>query len=84
MAELWCSGRSYANWLALIHSEYRHPWDPLFKTFGLGTAADHHVHHAKFKYNYGHLFMYWDMACGTYLDPKRCINDSKKSFNAGV
>ena len=28
---------------------------------GFGTAADHHVHHKMFKYNYGHLFMYWDM-----------------------
>lgn len=50
-------GSLYANWLTLIHSEYVHPWDPLFKTIGFGTSADHHVHHKLFKYNYGHLFM---------------------------
>lgn len=39
---------------------------------GFGTAADHHVHHKLFKYNFGHLFMYWDSVCGTYRDPKVC------------
>jgi lathosterol oxidase len=39
--------------LTLIHAEYRHPWDPLFRALGWGTAADHHVHHSLFKYNYG-------------------------------
>jgi lathosterol oxidase len=50
-------GTLYANWLCLIHAEYRHPWDGLFRLVGFGTAADHHVHHKLFVYNYGHLFM---------------------------
>ena len=59
---------------------YAHPWDkPLFRRLGFGTAADHHVHHALFKSNFGHLFMYWDWLCGTYKDPK----DVRK-FNPGV
>lgn len=72
-------GSLYANWLSLIHSEYPHPWDPLFRKIGFGTAADHHVHHKLFKYNYGHLFMYWDMLGGTYRDPA-----TVQYFNAGV
>lgn len=59
-------GSIYANWLTLIHSEFTHPWDRFFKMIGFGTAADHHVHHKEFKYNYGHLFMYWDKIFGTY------------------
>ena len=58
------------NWLCLIHSETHHPWDWLFQACGLGTAADHHVHHKLFCYNYGHLFSYWDRACGTYRHPQ--------------
>ena len=27
------------------------------------------MHHKMFLYNYGHLFMYWDMLAGTYRDP---------------
>ena len=27
-------GSLYANWLTLIHSEYAHPWDRLFRFFG--------------------------------------------------
>lgn len=50
-------GSLYANWLTLIHSEYRHLWDPYFRLIGFGTAGDHHVHHKLFRYNYGHLFM---------------------------
>jgi sterol desaturase/sphingolipid hydroxylase (fatty acid hydroxylase superfamily) len=50
-------GSLYANWLTLIHCEHKHPWDGLFRTLGFGTAADHHVHHKLFKFNYGHLFM---------------------------
>ena len=50
-------GSLYANWLTLIHSEYVHPWDQLFRQLGFGTAADHHVHHKLFNYNFGHLFM---------------------------
>ncbi len=59
-------GTLYANWLVLIHSEYSHPWDFLFKLVGFGTPGDHHVHHKLFIYNYGHLFMYWDILYGTY------------------
>ena len=51
-------GSLYANWLTLIHSEFVHPWDYVFRKIGFGTAADHHVHHKLFVYNYGHLFMY--------------------------
>ncbi|KAJ1459382.1 hypothetical protein M885DRAFT_511307 [Pelagophyceae sp. CCMP2097] len=61
-------GSLYANWLCLIHSEFDHAWDGLFKAIGFGTAADHHVHHKLFSKNYGHLFMYWDVAGGTYKD----------------
>ena len=63
-------GSLYANWLTFLHSEYSHPWDKiLFKYIGFGTAADHHVHHKLFVYNYGHLFMYWDIFFGTYKNP---------------
>jgi sterol desaturase/sphingolipid hydroxylase (fatty acid hydroxylase superfamily) len=61
-------GCIYANWLALIHSEYEHPWDNFFKLIGFGTPSDHHVHHKLLIYNYGHLFMYWDELFGTYRD----------------
>lgn len=50
-------GSLYANWLTLIHAEYPHPWDFVFRKLGLGTAADHHIHHKLFVFNYGHLFM---------------------------
>lgn len=63
-------GTLYANWLTLLHSEHGHVWDPLFQALGLGSAADHHVHHRLFVYNYGHLFMYWDMLGGTYKNPR--------------
>ena len=69
-------GATYASWLTLIHSEIQHPWDPLFRKFGLGTASDHHVHHKCFVFNYGHLFMWWDMLLGTYRSPL-----SIESFN---
>lgn len=72
-------GSLYANWLTLIHSEYKQPWDSVFRFLGLGTSADHHVHHKLFNYNYGHLFMYWDYACGTYINPK-----DVKHFNKDV
>lgn len=72
-------GSLYANWLTLIHSEWAHPWDPAFRALGLGTAADHHVHHKLFTKNYGHLFMYWDRACGSYRDPADVA-----VFNKGV
>jgi len=62
-------GTLYANWLLLIHSEYSHPWDFLFRLVGFGTSGDHHVHHRLFIYNFGHLFMYWDILYGTYKSP---------------
>ena len=62
-------GSMYANWLTMIHAEYSHPWDGLFRKLGFGTSADHHVHHKLFNYNYGHTFMYWDRMFGTYRDP---------------
>ncbi|EKX50464.1 sterol desaturase [Guillardia theta CCMP2712] len=59
-------GTIYASWLTLLHSEVSHPWDPLFRKIGFGTAGDHHVHHKCFIFNFGHLFMWWDMMFGTY------------------
>jgi alternative squalene epoxidase len=74
-------GSTYACWLTLIHSEYVFPWDPLFRKIGFGTPADHHVHHAFFKYNYGHLFMWFDQLAGTYQNPKSYASNF---FNDGV
>lgn len=62
-------GSLFANWLTLIHSEYSHPWDPVFRAIGFGTPADHHVHHKLFILNFSHLFMYWDRLAGTYRSP---------------
>ena len=59
-------GTMYANMLVWIHSEYCHPWEPLFRWVYIGTSGDHHVHHKFYKYNFGHLFMYWDLFCDTY------------------
>ena len=50
-------GTLYANWLVLVHAEYSHAWDGVFRAVGFGTAADHHVHHKLFVFNFGHLFM---------------------------
>lgn len=74
-------GSTYANWLTLIHSEVTFPWERMFRYFGLGTAADHHVHHKFFKYNFGHLFMWFDWLAGTYRSPKEVWG---KEFNVGV
>jgi sterol desaturase/sphingolipid hydroxylase (fatty acid hydroxylase superfamily) len=74
-------GSMYANWLTMIHSEYVLPWEGIFRRLGFGTAGDHHVHHKFFKYNYGHLFMWFDQLCGTYQDPRRF---SKGAFNENV
>lgn len=72
------SGCIYSSWLTLIHSQFSHPWDSIFHKFSLGTPADHHVHHITFKFNYGHLFMFWDKLFGTYKDPKDIfLNKSK-------
>merc|ERR1712071_297799 len=74
-------GSVCANWLTLIHSEASFPWEPAFRRCGLGTAADHHIHHKFFKYNFGHLFMWFDWAAGTYRSP----NDHwGKDFSVGV
>jgi lathosterol oxidase len=62
-------GSLYSSWLCLIHSEYVHPWDTLFRFAGFGTPADHHVHHKTFIWNYGHLFTYWDRLSGCYKAP---------------
>lgn len=67
-------GSLYANWLTLIHSEYALPWDGIFRLLGFGTPGDHHVHHKFFKFNYGHLFMWYDQLCGTYRSPKEFSN----------
>ena len=61
-------------WLCLIHSEVHNPWDGMFRRLGLGTAADHHVHHRTFIYNYGHTMMWWDRLAGTYKSPERVKN----------
>jgi len=62
-------GSLYANGLCLIHSECDHPWDGLFRSLGVATAGDHHVHHTLFTWNYGHLFTYADRVCQTYKSP---------------
>jgi len=61
-------GTLYASQFTLIHSEFEHPWEVLFRLLGVGTAWDHQVHHALFIYNYGHFFMYWDRLFGTFKD----------------
>ena len=53
----------------LIHSEFEHAFDPFLQQFGVMTAADHHVHHAKFNWNYGHFFKLYDCVGGTYKSP---------------
>ena len=72
-------GGSWSAWLVLIHSETAHPWDRAFRALGLGTAADHHVHHKLFKFNYGHTMMWWDWIAGTYKAPEKV-----GVFNKGV
>tara|TARA_B110000208_G_C11683386_1_gene399654 strand:- start:65 stop:1054 length:990 start_codon:yes stop_codon:yes gene_type:complete len=62
-------GATYANYLCLIHSEYEHVFDFALRKVGIATAADHHVHHRLFNYNFGHLFTYWDRLFGTYKSP---------------
>jgi lathosterol oxidase len=62
-------GTLYSADFFLIHSEYSHPWDGLFRTLGFGTAADHNVHHSQFRYNFGHFFTYYDRLFGTYREP---------------
>eukprot|EP00520_Triparma_pacifica_P019077 CAMPEP_0118631704 /NCGR_PEP_ID=MMETSP0785-20121206/46_1 /TAXON_ID=91992 /ORGANISM="Bolidomonas pacifica, Strain CCMP 1866" /LENGTH=316 /DNA_ID=CAMNT_0006522411 /DNA_START=72 /DNA_END=1019 /DNA_ORIENTATION=+ len=61
-------GSLYSSHLCLIHSNTPHRFDLLHRLVGVGTSWDHHVHHSMFKYNYGHLFMWWDWVGGTYRD----------------
>eukprot|EP00457_Paulinella_chromatophora_P012272 gb/GEZN01012471.1/.p1 GENE.gb/GEZN01012471.1/~~gb/GEZN01012471.1/.p1 ORF type:complete len:294 (+),score=26.33 gb/GEZN01012471.1/:135-1016(+) len=62
-------GTIYSFDFLIIHCEFRNPWDPLFEVLGVGTASHHNVHHAILNKNYGHLFMWWDMIFGTYIEP---------------
>ena len=62
-------GTIYSSYLMLIHSEYKYPWDNLFRWVGIGTGSDHHVHHLKFKWNFGHFFTWWDRLFNTYRHP---------------
>ena len=70
-------GAGWSAWLCLIHSEVHHPWDGAFRLLGLGTAADHHVHHRTFVYNYGHTMMWWDRLAGTYKYPEQVRHFNK-------
>jgi len=83
--EYMCFGAGWSAWLCLIHSEVAHPWDGAFRLLGLGTAADHHVHHKTFMYNYGHTMMWWDRLMGTYKHPDsiRAFNNDGQAFVQG-
>ena len=59
-------GSVYSSMLCLIHSNTPHRFELLFRVCGVGTSWDHHVHHSMFKFNYGHLFMWWDKVGGTW------------------
>eukprot|EP01061_Rhynchopus_euleeides_P019709 TRINITY_DN32331_c0_g1_i1.p1 TRINITY_DN32331_c0_g1~~TRINITY_DN32331_c0_g1_i1.p1 ORF type:complete len:313 (+),score=103.78 TRINITY_DN32331_c0_g1_i1:52-990(+) len=72
-------GSILSTMLVLIHSEWTHPWEPLFERLGVGTAADHHVHHAIFNKNFGHLFTYWDRLVGTYANPQVVFGAREKA-----
>lgn len=69
-------GMSYSLSLCLIHCEWSHAWDPLFAFVGIGTPADHHVHHRMVMYNFGHLFTYWDRLFGSYKSPRVAFKDT--------
>ena len=63
-------GGAFANFLVVIHSEYRHPLDSYLPKLGLMTAADHHVHHATGgQANFAHFFSVWDRAFSIYRSP---------------
>ena len=36
-------GTLYANWLTLIHSEFAHPWDQMFRIFGIYNIIYHYT-----------------------------------------
>jgi sterol desaturase/sphingolipid hydroxylase (fatty acid hydroxylase superfamily) len=61
-------GTLYATQFTLIHCEFHHPWDFIFKMMGIGTAEDHSMHHALVTCNYGHFFTIYDRILGTYRD----------------
>ena len=63
----------------ITRAQVHHPWDPLFRRLGLDTAADHHVHHRTFIYNYGHTMMWWDLLAGTYKRPETVSTFNKSS-----
>jgi farnesyl-diphosphate farnesyltransferase len=75
-------GASYSMTLCLIHAEWKHPWDRIFSFLGIGTPADHHVHHRFLGANFGHIFTFWDRLSGKYKEPhslfKETENDSTK------
>ena len=75
-------GTIYSSYLMLIHSEYKHPWDDLFRVFGIGTGTDHHVHHLKYKWNFGHFFTWWDRLFNTYRSPStvKLIKKNRSNF----
>jgi len=50
-------------WTMNIHDRVPFHW------YGVNGAAHHTVHHTKFNFNYGQYFTFWDIICGTYLDP---------------
>lgn len=56
--------------LHLIHSEFSHPHDALFRTLYLVNTQDHHVHHVRPSNNLAHFFTVIDRMFGTYVDPK--------------
>lgn len=64
-------GTIYSMSLVLIHSDHPHPWEPVFQFCLIGTSTDHKLHHQLFHCNYGHLFMWWDVWCGTY----KCVKN---------
>lgn len=62
-------GFVYSVHFMMIHSERPHPFDELIRSrFGVYTAVDHHLHHAKFVVNYAHFFTFWDRVFGTYME----------------
>ena len=74
-------GTIYSSYLMLIHSEYKHPWDNLFRWVGIGIGSDHHVHHLKFKWNFGHFFTWWDRLFNTYRHPSTVKEIRKNASN---
>lgn len=70
--------------LHMIHSEFQHPWDPLFRRLGLVTTHDHHGHHLRPKKNLAHFFVMYDKMFGTYIDPSKlsqlCPRDKSGKF----